>query len=87
MALVAASSCRRALVEASDHRVAAGTIVVLANWSGKPVKALQATIDVPFTGRIEPWSAAEDSCPGKRADTSVFTFDLDVAGVLVLRRR
>jgi len=62
-----------------------GTLIPLVNWSGKPVRGLKLTVNVPVpTGNasLAGGGKLQRSNEGK---ATVFTFDLDLADALILR--
>jgi hypothetical protein len=77
--------CSQPLVEASLIESPAGAIVVLANWSGKPVRELTVTANIPLPARTAVLASGAKIAVKREGDRSVFTFDLDVADVLILR--
>jgi hypothetical protein len=78
-------ACSEPLVETTVIQSPHGTLIPLANWSGKPVKGLTVTvsIDVP-TGKVELASGGPVQA-AKNQGKTVFTLDLDVADALILR--
>ncbi len=77
--------CSQALVEASLIESPAGAILVLTNWSGKPVRELTVTTSIPLPARSAGLASGSQIAVKKEGDRSVFTLDLDVADVLILR--
>ena len=77
--------CSQALVEASLIESPAGAILVLTNWSGKPVRELIVTTSIPLPARSAGLASGSKIAVKQEGDRSVFTFDLDVADVLILR--
>jgi len=67
------------LIEAKD-----GSIIVLDNWSGKPLKNLSLTVNIPIPRKAELASGSKLKVETKGGET-LFTLDLDVADVLILR--
>jgi hypothetical protein len=78
-------ACSEPLVEASLIESAGGAVVVLANWSGKPVNALEVRFGGPAPGQSAGLASGAKLTTKKDRDRTVFTFDLDVADVLILR--
>ena len=77
--------CSQALVEVSLIESPTGAILVLANWSGKPVRELAVTANIPLPARSATLASGSRITVKKEGYRSVFTFDLDVADVLILR--
>jgi len=77
--------CSQPLVEASLIESKAGTVVVLTNWSGKPVKALEVTYNGSPPGQNASLASGAKLTAKKENGHSLFTFDLDVADVLILQ--
>ena len=76
--------CSERLVEANVIESEVGTIIVLTNWSGAPIKGLNVTlnIDAPTNAALAGGGAVTEAIrDGKRN----YTLDLDVADVLILR--
>ena len=76
--------CSERLVEANVIESKVGTIIVLTNWSGGPIKDLtvELNIDAPAKAELAGGGAVTAAThEGKR----VYTLDLDVADVLILR--
>ncbi|MHB9106909.1 MAG: beta-galactosidase trimerization domain-containing protein [Armatimonadota bacterium] len=75
------------LVEVTVIESKAGTLITLANWSGKPIEGLTVTINIPApmkkveTASGTPVNLVRQSDLEKR----VYTLDLDVADALILR--
>jgi hypothetical protein len=75
------------LVEATVIESKAGTLITLANWSGKPIQGLTVTVNIPApTKKVEAASGA----PVERIIQSdlkktVYTLDLYIADALILR--
>jgi hypothetical protein len=63
----------------------AGSIIVLANWSGRPVRDLVVTAHIPLPSRNATLASGAKLTASKDGQPTAFTFDLDVADVLVLR--
>ena len=78
-------ACSQPLVEASLIESQGGAVVVLTNWSGKPLKALEVTFRGPPPGPNASLASGARLAKKRDADRTVFTFDLDVADVLILR--
>lgn len=78
-------TCNQPLVEASLIESPAGTIVVLTNWSGRPVRDCAVTAHIPLPARSAALASGAKLTAGKDGERTVYTFDLDVADVLVLR--
>lgn len=77
--------CSQPLVEANFLRSPSGSVIVLINWSGKPISGLRVSIHTPF-----PWQHASTASGGKvsvfrQPERTELVLDLDVADVLVLR--
>ncbi len=75
----------QALVEVSLIESPAGAILVLANWSGKPIRELVVTANIPLPAQSAALASGSKIVVKKVGNQSVFTFDLDVADVLILR--
>jgi len=78
-------SCSEPLVEASVIESAAGTAIVLTNWSGRPVPGLTATVDGRLSGQSVKLASGSKLVAKRAGGQRVLTFDLDVADVLILR--
>ena len=78
-------TCSEPLVEASLIESKAGAIVVLANCSGKPVNGLEVTLHAPPAARNAALASGAKMQSKKDSHQIVFTLDLDVADVLILR--
>jgi hypothetical protein len=78
-------TCSEPLVEASLIESKAGAIIVLANWSGKPVKGLEVTFAAPLSGRGATLASGAKVQSKREPSQVVLTLDLDVADVLILR--
>jgi len=78
-------TCSEPLVEASLIESPAGSIIVLTNWSGRPVRDLAVTANIPLPARNATLAGGAKLMVGKDGQHTTFTFDLDVADVLVLR--
>lgn len=83
--LVRPVTCSQPLVEASLIESPAGSIIVLANWSGKPVRDLAVTTHLPLPARNATLASGVKLTVSKDGPRTAYTFDLDVADVLVLR--
>ncbi len=78
-------TCSEPLVEASWIESKVGAVVVLVNWSGKPVKDLEVRLDaLPFTRSVTLASGAKVQSK-KEENRVALILDLDVADVLALR--
>jgi hypothetical protein len=77
--------CSQGLVEASLIESPVGSIIVLANWSGKPVRELVVTANLPLPARNATLASGAKLAVSKDGERTMFTFALDVADVLVLR--
>jgi hypothetical protein len=75
----------RPLVEANLIESPAGSIVVLTNWSGKPVRDLVVTANIPLPARSATLGSGAKVTVSTDGERTVFAFDVDVADVLVLR--
>jgi len=78
-------TCSQPLVEASLIESAAGSIIVLNNWSGQPVRGLTVTAHIPLPARNATLAGGAKLTVSKEGERTVYTLDLDVADVLVLR--
>ena len=78
-------TCSEPLVEASLIESPGGAVVVLTNWSGRSVKALEVTFHGPLPRPNASLATGAKLATNKDRDRTVFTFDLDVADVLILR--
>lgn len=76
--------CSEPLVAASLIESKAGTVIVLENWSGKPIKDMTLTANIPVPAKAELASGTLVKT-GKLGDKTVFTLDLNVADTLILR--
>ena len=77
--------CSEKLVEPSVIQAKRGAVVVLANWSGQPIKDFSLTANIRLPRKA---SLAGGGTVKKRKEDGkrVYTFDLEVAGdVLILR--
>jgi hypothetical protein len=71
--------------EASVIESDAGTVIVLVNWSGEPQENIQVQVNIPVpTGQVSLASGGNVSVD-RRGLQTVFSLDLDVADVLILR--
>lgn len=77
--------CSESLVEASLIESKGGAVVVLTNWSGRPQKALEIAFHGPLPGQTASLASGAKLTTKKDGDRTVFTCDLDVADVLILR--
>ncbi|MEI8242821.1 MAG: beta-galactosidase trimerization domain-containing protein [bacterium] len=73
------------LVAASVIESKAGTAIVLENWSGKAVKEMILTANIPVPSKAELASGGKIVAK-KEGDVTVFTFDMDVSGDVVILR-
>jgi hypothetical protein len=73
------------LVAASVVESKAGTAIVLENWSGQPVKGMTLTANIPVPSKAELASGGKIVAK-KDGDFTVFTFDMDVSGDVVILR-
>ena len=78
-------TCSEPLVETSLIESPAGSILVFANWSGKPVAGLTATASLPLPLRNASLASGAKVMVKNEGGRTSFTFDLDVADVLILR--
>jgi len=78
-------TCSEPLVEASLIESPAGSIIVLTNWSGRPVRDLAVTANIPLPARNATLASGAKLTVGKDGQRTVYAFNLDVADVLVLR--
>jgi hypothetical protein len=78
-------TCSQPLVEASLIESPAGSIIALTNWSGGPVYDCAVTAHIPLPARNATLASGARLTAGKDGQRTVFTFDLDVADVLILR--
>lgn len=78
-------TCSQPLVEASLIESPAGSIIVLADWSGRPVRESLVTAHIPLPARNATLASGAKLTVGKDGQRTTFTFELDVADVLVLR--
>jgi hypothetical protein len=73
------------LVAASIIESKAGTAIVLENWSGNPVRGMTLTANIPLPAKAELASGGKIVVK-KDGDATVFTFDMDVSGDVVILR-
>jgi len=75
------------LVEATVIESKAGTLITLANWSGKPIKGLNVAVKIPTpTKKVEAASGAPVAeVRQSNLEQKVYTLDLDVADALIMR--
>lgn len=78
-------ACSQPLVEASWIESKEGAVVVLTNWSGTELKALELTFSGPLPRRNIRLATGAKLDEMRDGDRTVLTFDLDVADVLILR--
>jgi len=78
-------TCSQPLVEASLIESPAASIIVLTNWSGRPVRDCAVTAHIPLPARNATLASGARLTVGKDDHRTIFTFDLDVADVLILR--
>jgi hypothetical protein len=78
-------ACSEPLVETAVIDSPKGTAILLVNWSGGPVKGLHVTPNLQLLGNP---TLASGGVVAKslEAGPSTFTFDLDVADALILRK-
>ncbi len=77
--------CSQPLVESTVIESPAGTVIPLVNWSGKPVEALNVTVRLPAGAKATLASGADLAQTAENGGVR-FTFDLDVANALILRK-
>ncbi|MEI7437172.1 MAG: beta-galactosidase trimerization domain-containing protein, partial [bacterium] len=73
------------LVECNLIQSKAGTAIVVVNWSGKPVKGLKLSVNVPAPTRAVTLASGRQISAGKAGNSSEFEFDLDLADVVIMR--
>jgi hypothetical protein len=75
------------LVETTIIEALQGTLITLNNWSGKPIKHLQLTLNAPSRDPAKDISLASGKPVrlSRKTGKPVFTFDLEVADALILR--
>ncbi|MEO2013923.1 MAG: beta-galactosidase trimerization domain-containing protein [Fuerstiella sp.] len=73
------------LIDASVVVSKAGTAIILENWSGKPIPGMSLTINQPVPAKAELASGGKIETR-KEGDATVFTFDMDVSGDVVILR-
>jgi hypothetical protein len=73
-----------ALVETSIIESKAGTILVVQNWSGNPIRDLKLTVNIPAPRHIELAGGGKVKT-AINADKLEITFDLDVAETVIMR--
>ncbi len=73
------------LVEANLIESPKGAVIVLTNWSGKPVAGLAVATHVRLPGGSASLASGGKLSVKRDGDRAIFTFDLDVADVLILR--
>ena len=78
-------TCSKPLVEASWIQSKAGAVVVLTNWSGKPIKDLKTILSDPAPKPNASLASGAKLVTKRDGDRTVFTFELNVADVLILR--
>jgi hypothetical protein len=72
-------------VAASVIESKVGTVIVLENWSGKPVKGMTLAANIPLPAKAELASGGKLAVM-KEGNATVFTFDMDVSGDVVILR-
>lgn len=77
--------CSEPLVEASLIESKAGAVIVLTNWNGEPTQGLEVTLNWPPPGRTASLASGATVQTTRDNVRAVFTLDLDVADVLILR--
>lgn len=77
--------CSEPLVETTVLESPHGVVIPLVNWTGKPIKGLQARISIKVPGNVTLASGQPVRAAREADGTLVLTFDLDVADALVLR--
>lgn len=77
--------CSEPLVESSLIESPVGKIVIFNNWSGKPIPNFTARIAGAIPGRSAELASGGRLTSSAAAGGTEFTFDLDVADVLILR--
>jgi len=83
--LVRPVTCSQPLVEASVIESPSGAVIVLANWSGGPVRDLAVTAHIPLPSRQAALASGAKLKVSTDGARTTFCFDLDVADVLMLR--
>jgi hypothetical protein len=77
--------CSKPLVASSMIESKTGTAIVLENWTGKPVKNLVVTVDVPVPGASAELASGAPVKVRKTGAKTIFTLGLDAADTLILR--
>ena len=77
--------CSNPLVETTVIESSHGRVITLNNWSGKPVRNLRVTVNIPLRFREATLASGKRVRLSQQKDATLFGLDLDVADALVLR--
>jgi len=73
------------LVETTVIEAKQGMLITLNNWSGRPVKGMTVTVNLPLAWRDTSLASGNHLRLVRKRNQAVFSFDLEVADALVLR--
>jgi len=73
------------LVETTLIEAKQGAVISLNNWSARPVKTLQVTLNLPLPFRNSYLASGHPVRISRRENRVIFTLELDVADALILR--
>lgn len=77
---------RAELIETAVIESEAGNVIVLQNWSGKPVQSMTVTVNIPVPTEDVSLASGGAVAVKKQGSKTTFTFDMEMSGdVLVLR--
>jgi hypothetical protein len=74
------------LIECSVIESPTGTAIMVVNWSGKPIRGLTLTATIPVPAKAELASGGKITAT-KEGNATIFTFDMDVSGDVVILRK
>jgi hypothetical protein len=83
--------CSEPLVETTVIEAPQGTVIPLINWKGKdglgvPIKDLRVTVNIPVPTKNVSLASGRPVAMKQENGATVFSLDLDVADVLILRK-
>lgn len=73
------------LVESNVIQSKGGTVIIVANWSGKPVQGLKLTVNKPVPTKSITLASGKKIVTNKTDKGLELVFDLDVADAVILR--
>lgn len=77
--------CSNNLVESTVVQSKAGTLIPLINWTPRPIKGLQVSLNVPGLGQNITLASGRSVSVSRETGVTVATLDLDVADALIIR--